>query len=106
MESVFLNGAGWSYGPVLRARGFVQRWRGLRQGRAGGSLLLRTRSVHGFGMKYPFLAVGLTRDWRVSESRLVSPGRLAYFPRCRWVLELPADAEPPPSGLVLEVTDA
>ena len=69
------------------------------------AMLLRTRSVHGFGMVRPFLAVGLTDDLRVMVARVVNPGRIAYFPGCRWVLELPADAQPPSPGLVLEMSD-
>lgn len=105
MERLILSGEDWSYGPVVAARGFIQRWRGLRHSPPDASLLLRTRSVHSFGMKRPFLAVGLYRDGTVAASRLVPPRRLVYFPGCHWVLELPAEADPPPRGTVLEVRD-
>ncbi len=106
MQRVFLKAGGWELGPVSRARSFTQRWRGLRSRNAGGGLLLRTRSVHGFGMRDPFLAVGLSDDLRVVAARVVSPGGVAYFSGCRWVLELPLEADPPPPGATLEVSDA
>jgi hypothetical protein len=88
-------------GVVEQAQGFWSRWRGLRGSPPGSSLLLRTRSVHGFGMDRPLLAVGLDSEWRVVGSTILRPNRVAVFRGARWVLELPADTPPPVPGTML-----
>ncbi|MCI0543947.1 MAG: hypothetical protein L0Z49_05810 [Actinobacteria bacterium] len=94
---------GWSR-RVTVARGFWQRLRGIR-GRSGAdSILIATRSVHGFGVGRPILAVGLDSGLRVVVIRDLPPGRIVWSRGVRWWLELPADAEPPAVGRVLEVT--
>lgn len=84
------------------ARSFHQRWRGLKALPPGSALLLRTRSVHGFGMRHPFLAVALDDRLQVITSRVVRPDHIAWFPGARLVLEMSAGTEPPPHGAVLE----
>lgn len=104
MEEVCLSGGDWSHEPVLRARGFVDRWRGLRNQGAGASMILETSSVHAFGMRRPFWAVGLTERYTVSEVRMMRPGTIAMFPGCRYVVELPLNVSPPPIGTSLELS--
>jgi hypothetical protein len=94
----------WPTIRVQYARSFLERLFGLRRSTSGG-LLMKTKSVHGFGMIDAFLAVSLDRDFRVIESRVVNPGRIVWFGSATYVLELPANVEPPPMGATIEVTD-
>ncbi len=103
MDQVFLQAGETRYGPVSDARTFWQRWRGLKGLPAGASVLIRTSSVHGFGVGTPFRAVGLTARFQVSATQVVEPGRIAKFLGCRYVLELPLAAEAPEPGVMLEV---
>lgn len=66
-------------------------------------MLLETSSVHTFGMGRSLWAVGLTERYVVSEVRLMRPMRIAMFPDCRYVMELPPDVSPPPVGVRLEL---
>lgn len=104
MEWIRLDGDGWSYGPVARACGFVQHWLGLKGLEPGSSMLLQTSAVHGLGVGGPFRAIGLTESLVVSDVRVVGPMKPAWFRGCRYVVELPLDATPPPLGAKLEVT--
>jgi len=102
MVRVRLESGEWSSGEVALASTFRERRRGLK---AAGvdSVLIETRSVHGIGMRGPFLAVGLGPDLEVRESRVVAPNRIAFFPGCRYVLEMAEAAPPPPIGSLLEM---
>ena len=58
---------------------------------AGHAMLLeRARAVHTFGMRFPIRVAFLDRDWRVVQTRVVPPGRLARNRRARHALELGA----------------
>jgi hypothetical protein len=102
MDQVFLQVGAMRYGPVSEARTFWQRWRGLKGLPAGASVLIKTNSVHGFGVGNPFQAVGLTARFQVVATQVVKPWRIARFPGCRYVLELPLGAEAPEPGVMLE----
>lgn len=104
MEALRLSGGDWSHEPILRARGFIERLRGLRGHDAGTSMLLETSSVHSFGMNEPFWAVGLTALGVVSEVRMVRPGRIVVLRDCRYVMELPLGVPPPSVGARLDVS--
>jgi hypothetical protein len=91
----------WSSPPVLLADTFYQRWKGLRPRPAGQGLLIRARSVHGFGMKEPLLIVGLDALGGVLGIRILFPRRFAFVPGARQILELPIDVEVPAEGAVL-----
>lgn len=96
---------GWSRGPVMEAESFSDRFRGLRKLEPGATLLIRTSSVHAFGFRHPFRAIGLSAELEVVAHTVVRPWRLARFPGCAFVIEMPTDAVPPPLGSHLEVTD-
>ena len=106
METVRLTSSCWSCEPVARALGFAEHLRGLKMIGPGQAMLLETSTVHAFGMKYPFRAVGLTEDYVVTRVVIVHPWTAARFHGCRYVLELPLDQEPPPIGEQLEVSNA
>lgn len=101
MEQVSLVSADWTAEDVALAFQPLQKLRGVR--RRPGRMLLRTRSVHGFGLNRPLLAVGLSTAMEVLEARRLMPGRVLYFPGCRYVLELPIDDPLPALGTHLEV---
>lgn len=92
---------GWSSGPVLRAETFRQRLAGLRRQPPDHGLLMAASSVHGLGMGRGLWAVGLGTGWRVLAVRRVERGHLVWVRGARWILELPADRDPPPLGAVL-----
>lgn len=89
---------GWRCGPVTVAATARARRRGLRPRPRGRRLLLRTRSVHGFGMAEELAVVGIGRDERVGAVRVLRPGRMVTIPGSRWILELPRDHPLPAVG--------
>jgi hypothetical protein len=94
--------AGWSR-RVLVADTFITRWRGLRHS-PDRALLIGTRSIHGFGMDRPLLAVALDADMRVIGSRVLAPNRIIAMSGARHWLELGIDDEPPRPGSIVRVT--
>lgn len=91
----------WSSGPVAVAVSFRDRWRGLRPSPAGFGLLLKTRSVHSFGMKTDLLLVGIDARGTVIDTRTLRPSRIVTLPKVRFILELDGDRSPPEPGWVL-----
>ncbi|MGI8517601.1 MAG: hypothetical protein ACR2ME_04570 [Acidimicrobiia bacterium] len=100
-----LAGDGWSSGPVREAVGFLDRWRGLWPNPKDCGLLLKTSSVHSFGMNCDLWVCGL-RGMRVVAVRRLRPGRIVWLRGADAILELPIDFEPPPVGLHLSWLDA
>jgi len=96
-------GPGWRSGPLVVARGWRQRWRGLRPRPGGRGLLLRARSVHGFGMREPLGVVSLGPGGQVRRVGALRRGRLFWDPGACWVMELPLSRPLPPRGAVLAV---
>ncbi|HLT97748.1 MAG TPA: hypothetical protein VK070_13295 [Acidimicrobiia bacterium] len=73
------------------------RWRGLMW-RDPFPLLLETRSVHGFGLRAPIQVVSIGPDGTVQAVERLDRRRIAWFPRARWILELPIDNPVPGVG--------
>jgi hypothetical protein len=94
-------GAGWRSGPLVVARRRRQRRRGLRPRPAGRGLLLRARSVHGFGMREAVGVVSLGGAGRVRRVAVLPPGGFFWDPGADWVMELPLSRPPPPVGVTL-----
>lgn len=90
----------------MEAETFADRFFGLRRLRPGSSLLIRTSSVHSWGMKRPFQVVGLDAELVVVARLEVEPGEVVRLPGCTAVIELPIDVTPPQIGAKLEVTVA
>jgi hypothetical protein len=91
----------WSSTPVWIAKTFRQRWKGLTPTSDGHGMLMKGRSVHGFGMREPLLAVGLDDQTRVVGFRVLFPRRVVWIRGATRILELPVGAMPPPHGAVL-----
>lgn len=92
---------GWESGPVLMTHSFVERFIGLRASDGDHGMLIRGRSVHGFGMREPLLAIGLDGGRRVVGFRVLFPHRVVWIRRAKEILELPVGRQPPPVGAVL-----
>ncbi|MFG3037055.1 DUF192 domain-containing protein [Streptomyces sp. NPDC048330] len=81
--------------PLEIAAGHRARRRGLlgRDGIAGALLIVRTNSVHTFGMRFPIDVAYLDRSFTVLSVVTMRPGRLGMIrPRGRHVLEAEAGA--------------
>ena len=90
---------------MMAAESFGDRFHGLRKLEPGSSILIRTSSVHGFGFRRPFHAVGLDDQLTVVSHTIVQPWRVARFPGCVYVMEMPIETTPPPVGARLEMGD-
>jgi hypothetical protein len=88
-----------------RATSFRDRLVGVRSRLSQDSLILRTWTIHTFGLRSPLAVVALDADLRVMASRLVAPGRMAFFRGARFVLELPGDRPLPSPGTQVTVRD-
>lgn len=76
---------------------FVERLCGLMF-RRPGPLLLRTWSVHGFGLASDLWAVFLDETMTVVEVRRLRRRRVIWSSSASWVLELPIEVMPPGVG--------
>lgn len=101
MATVSLVSDLWTSGPVKRVRSTWSRFRGLRSYPQG--VFIRTKSVHAFGSRKAFRAIGLTRDLEVAVTRVLLPGEVAMFRGCRYVLELPVEHSHPAVGTRLHL---
>ncbi|HSG80255.1 MAG TPA: hypothetical protein VLD62_11790 [Acidimicrobiia bacterium] len=87
---------GWAAPPVARLCGARLRLRGIRAVPRGWGVLLRTRSIHTFGMRKPLGVVALDGDLVVRRSRAVPPRRVVVDLGASWILEIP-DGHPLPA---------
>ncbi|MFF9848907.1 DUF192 domain-containing protein [Streptomyces litmocidini] len=81
--------------PLEVAASYRARRRGLlgRDGIAGALLIVRTNSVHTFGMRFPIDVAHLDGSFTVRSVVTMRPGRLGMIrPRGRHVLEAEAGA--------------
>lgn len=85
-----------------RTRGLLGR-DGLERGH--GMLFERARSVHTFGMRFSIRVVFLDRRYRVLQTKVMSPGAVAWCFRACHTLELGA-AERVEEGAFLIPADA
>jgi len=103
---VFLEATdGTIFGPVIVAERFGERFRGLRPRAAGRYLLLPTNSVHGFGMREPIWAAGLSDTMTVTQVAIVAPRRVITLRGAVWILEGPVTAPRPVVGATLVRTE-
>lgn len=103
MDSVSLAADGWTADCVLRARTFRERWRGVKSIPEDAVLLMKTRSVHGIGLRASLRVVAVSSGMQVYAVRWLHPGRVLFFPKARFILELPPEADTPPIGSRLEI---
>lgn len=96
---VAVDGHPWLV-AVPVAAGVLPRARGLLAS-PPSALLLRTRSVHGFWLRRPVRVVCLDPAGVVLDVAILRRRRIVWVPGTRWVLELPVEVTPPPTGAVL-----
>lgn len=98
-----LDGGGWSSGPVWIARSGRRRRVGLRPVPGPHGLMLRTRSIHTFGMLDPLGVVAVDAAGTVIAARTLRPRRMWTVRRAAVIVEVPASAGLPPVGARLTV---
>ena len=103
MEHVWLSSPGWQMSGFL-ARTFLDRLLGLRRAPPGSALMMRARSVHGFGMRHSIPVVGLDAEMRVVSTRTLRPNRVVVVRSARILIELPSSQPLPRIGDRVEVT--
>lgn len=97
-----LRSPGWSSGPVFQPVGFWQRWRGVKALPPDVGLLIRTRSVHTFGLHHPLGVVALSPERCILAADHIRPRQVVSVPGAYEYLELPEGRRLPPVGVVLE----
>jgi hypothetical protein len=96
-----LEGGGWSSGPVRVAASGRRRRIGLRPVPGPHGLVLRTRSIHTFGMRDPLGVVAVDDTGTVLAARSVPPGRVWTVWRAAAIIEVPVALGLPPVGTTL-----
>ena len=97
VRTVKLSSPGWSGATVAVAASFTDRLLGIRAaGRQG--VLLRTRSVHSFGLGRTLSLIATDESGIVIETRELKPNRIAVFPGASIVIELPVASAVPEVG--------
>lgn len=91
--SLVLASDAWRSPPIVLATSFRERLVGIRRVDAGG-ILLRSSSVHAFGIRAPIRVVHLKRDGTVLRQDLLTSGR-RMSARGEWILELPLSVPGP-----------
>jgi hypothetical protein len=86
------------------ARSFADRFLGVRRAPAGSVVVIRARSVHGFGLRQPLEVVGLDAEMRVVATSTLRPNRVIVLPSARMIVELPPGQPVPERGDLVEVT--
>ena len=101
--AVQLTDGAWRSGPLLLAVGFRRRLRGIRGVPPGWGVLLRTVSIHTFGLSYPLTVITLDGLGRVRRAGRVPPGRVVLDPGAVWIMETPSAGRPPGAGRLVQV---
>jgi len=83
--------------------GMRRRFGGIKTTPSGWSLLLRARSVHGFGLRLPVKVARLDETGRVLEVRLLQRRRMLWWRRPQVLLEVAPGMAPPAPGTRLIV---
>ena len=97
-----LISGGWSSGPVVEARSFRSRWRGIKQAPDDTGILIPGRSVHGIGLCGPLLYVALGAGGEVVRTGRLEVNRFVTVRSAEEILELPLGRCLPSVGVVLD----
>ena len=93
--TVRLVAPGWLSPPLRLACTRSERWRGLAPCPGPFGILMRTRSIHGFGLRSSIEFVAFDATGVVTRSGRLRPGRVAYCRGASWIAELPAGSPRP-----------
>lgn len=101
--TVRLVASGWVSSPLRLACTRAERRRGLAPCPGPFGILMRTRSIHGFGLRSAVEFVAFDAIGVVTHSGILRPGRLVYCRGASWIAELPAGSPLPPVDSVASV---
>ncbi len=93
--TVRLVASGWVSSPLRLACTRAERRRGLAPCPGPFGILMRTRSIHGFGLQSAVEFVAFDAVGAVTHSGVLRPRRLAYCRGASWIAELPAGSPRP-----------
>lgn len=96
-----LEAASWRSGPVMEARSFWARWRGIRRAPHNAGVLIQGCSVHGVGLRDPLLYVALGAEGQVLRTGRLKANRFVVVRAATEILELPLGRPLPPVGVLL-----
>lgn len=96
---------GWVGARVGEAESFLDRLMGMRSTSGREGVMLRTRSVHTFGLDEPIGVFCTNSNGTVVETRTLQPNRIAVFRRAAKVIELPHGRELPAVGSLVTSCD-
>lgn len=98
------EGCTWTATSVLLARNHRERLTGVR-GRSV-RVLMRTATVHSWGIDEPLLLVGINSLGEVVALEVLRPRRMTRLRRAMWTLELPLSDEVPELGGRIQIYPA
>ena len=101
--TVRLVASGWLSPPLRLVGTRSERRRGLAPCPGPFGILMRARSIHGFGLRSAIEFVALDTAGVVTRSGILRPGRVAYCRGASWIAELPAGSPRPPADSVVSV---
>ncbi len=86
--AVRLRTEGWVSPPMLVATTSSERRNGLRPAPGPFGVVLRCRSIHGFGMKVPLDVVALDGRGFILRSFVLQPRSIVHVPGAVWIAEM------------------
>jgi len=89
---------GWQSPPLILLRSRADRLRGLAPCPGPFGVLLRARSIHGFGLRSAVGFVALEGTGFVSRIGVLRPRRVVICRKATWLAEFPSDAGRPHQG--------
>lgn len=95
MTTVELSSRGWLGASVAVADTFRERLIGIRSKNAVGGILLRSKSIHTFGLDRAINVFALDHNGIVIASETVKPNRVVFFRRASRIVELPVEVAAP-----------
>lgn len=98
-----LVATGWQSPPLRLVRSRPERLRGLAPIPGPVGILMRTRSVHGFGLRLEVEFVALDSVGVVVRAGTLRPRRIAHCRGAAWIAELPAGTALPLVGTAVAV---
>ncbi len=98
-------GAEWCSGPVMEARTFSERMKGLRPRPSGRAMAFRAVSLHGFGMREPLKVLCIGKDDVVRSVRTLRPRRILLDREAKLMVEFPVERELPQPGSRVSIVD-
>ncbi|CAN5837947.1 hypothetical protein BH23ACT4_BH23ACT4_01770 [soil metagenome] len=103
MKYVGLRTGSWSAEGLVLTESFLERLRGVKMSAAARGAVIPRSTVHTMGMSRALETFALDREGRVVEVRTLAPNRFAWFRGAHYVVEIPAGADVPEVGSVVEV---